>query len=73
MMSKGYKRVDIYLEPELHRAVLRKSIESGQTFSEIVNDAVLSTLEEDCEDLAALAERANEEVISPDQLMRRIN
>lgn len=59
-MSNASKRATVYFDPELHRALRLKAAETERSFSELVNDAVKSALNEDADDLAAFDERAAE-------------
>ena len=52
------RRTTVYLEPDLHRALRLKSIETDSSISDLVNDAVRRQLAEDAEDLAAFEDRA---------------
>lgn len=63
-MSTLSKKSTIYLDPELHKALRLKSIETSQSMSEVINDAIRLALTEDAEDLAAFQERANDPIIS---------
>ena len=54
------KRATVYFDPELHRALRLKAVETDTSLSVLVNEAVRSTLAEDAEDLAAFCERASE-------------
>jgi hypothetical protein len=54
------RRATIYLDPELHRALLVKAAETDQSISDLVNSAVRQTLSEDAEDLAIFRSRAKE-------------
>jgi histone H3/H4 len=54
------KRATVYFEPEIHRALRLKAVETEQSVSELVNDAVKASLANDAEDLATFAERAKE-------------
>jgi predicted DNA-binding protein len=54
------KRSTIYLDPKIHRALKVKSAHSSKTISELVNEAIKFSLEEDFEDLKAFDERSNE-------------
>ncbi len=54
------KRATIYFDPELHRALRLKAAETVRSVSELVNDAVRLSLNEDAEDLSAFSERAGE-------------
>lgn len=62
-MSTKSKRATIYFEPSLHKALRLKSIESEQSVSDLVNEAVRSLLQEDAEDLEAIKIRVNEPTI----------
>lgn len=57
------KRVTVYFEEDLHKALKMKSAEISSHVSDLVNDAVRSALLEDAEDLEAFKERENEPVI----------
>jgi hypothetical protein len=59
-MSTASKRVTIYFDPDLHRALRLKAAETDQPISELVNEAVRRSLAEDAEDLAAFQDRLRE-------------
>ena len=63
-MTNLNKKSTVYLDPDLHKALRLKSIETSRSISEVVNDAVKLALAEDAEDLAAFQERANDPIIS---------
>jgi len=54
------RRVTVYFEPNVHRALKLKAAASDRSVSEMVNDAVRATLAEDAEDLEAFEARAHE-------------
>ena len=54
------KRATVYLEEDLHKALKLKAIESEASLSEIVNEAVRSTLAEDMSDLRDIESRKGE-------------
>ncbi len=60
VMPSPQKRATVYFDPELHRALRLKAVETDRSLSELVNEAVKLTLAEDAEDLAAFEERASE-------------
>ena len=62
-MGNAAKRSTVYLEPELHRALRLKSIETSRSMSELINEAVREELAEDASDLAIFAARKNEPTI----------
>ncbi len=59
-MAAEQKRATVYFDPALHRALRVKAAQTDRTLSEIVNEAVRSSLAEDGDDLAAFEERASE-------------
>ncbi|MBW2035640.1 MAG: CopG family transcriptional regulator [Deltaproteobacteria bacterium] len=71
-MATLSKRSTIYLEPALHQALRLKALETSRSMSEIINEAVRETLAEDAEDLAAFEERADEPLISYEQMVKRL-
>ncbi len=71
-MAVETKRATIYLDPELHKALKLKAVETSRSVSELVNDAVREALAEDAEDLEAFEERAGEPLISYDEMVKRL-
>jgi predicted transcriptional regulator len=71
-MATLSKRSTIYLDPALHRALRIKALETSRSMSDLINDAVKQALAEDAEDLAAFDERANEPLISYEQMVKRL-
>ena len=71
-MSTLSKRSTIYLDPALHQALRLKALETSRSMSEIINEAVREALDDDAEDLAAFEERADEPLISYEQMVKRL-
>jgi hypothetical protein len=71
-MAAQTKRATIYFEPDLHKALRLKAVETNQSLSELVNEAVREALAEDAEDLAAFEDRAEEPVISYDEMVMKL-
>jgi hypothetical protein len=65
-------RATIYLDPELHKALKLKAVETSRSVSELVNDAVRESLAQDIQDLSAFEERAGEPLISYDEMVKRL-
>lgn len=63
-MNDVAKRSTVYFDPSIHRALRLKAAETDRTISDLVNDAVRLSLNEDAEDLAAFKERAAEPSLS---------
>lgn len=64
------KRTTIYLDPELHRALRIKALETERSVSELINEAVRQSLSEDEEDLQAFEQRAGEPMLSYEAVLR---
>jgi hypothetical protein len=71
-MATQVKRATIYLEPDLHKALRLKAVETSRSVSELVNDAVRGALAEDAEDIAAFEERVREPLISYDEMVKKL-
>jgi plasmid stability protein len=71
-MNTETKRATIYLDPVLHKALRIKAAETSRSMSEIVNEAVKQALTEDAEDLAAFEERANEPLVSFENMLKEL-
>jgi predicted transcriptional regulator len=71
-MTTQTKRTTIYLDPDLHKALRLKAAALSRTISDIVSEAVKESLAEDAEDIAAFEERANEPLISYDEMVKRL-
>jgi plasmid stability protein len=66
------RRATVYLDPELHKALRLKAVETSRSVSELVNNAIRQALAEDAEDIAAFEERAREPLISYDEMVMRL-
>jgi hypothetical protein len=71
-MATSAKRATIYLDPIVHKALKLKALETSRSVSDLVNQAVREALAEDAEDLAAFEERANEPLLSYDEMVKRL-
>jgi hypothetical protein len=71
-MATQTKRATIYLDPDLHRAVRLKSVDTNRSISDIVNESLRLALAEDEEDLAAFDERSGEPNISYEKFLARL-
>jgi hypothetical protein len=71
-MATQTKRATIYFDPDLHKALRLKAVETTRSVSELVNEAVKEALAEDAEDLAAFDARAAEPLISYDEMVKRL-
>lgn len=71
-MGTAASRATVYLDPELHKALRLKAVETSQSVSELVNKAVKEALAEDAEDIEAFEERAGEPLIRYDEMVKRL-
>jgi len=71
-MKTQTKRSTIYFDPVLHKALRMKAVETSRSVSDLVNEAVREALSEDAEDLSAFEERADETLISYDEMVKRL-
>jgi len=71
-MATQTKRATIYFDPNLHKALRLKSVETSRSVSELVNEAVREALSDDAEDLLAFEERANEKLISYEEMVKKL-
>ena len=63
-MTTLTKRATVYLEPDLHKALRLKAVETSRSFSDLVNDALRVELSGDAVDLTAFDERKNEPTVT---------
>lgn len=66
------KRSTIYFDPAIHRVLKLMAIETEQSISDIVNEAIRHELAQDQEDLAVFAKRAKESSISYETLLKKL-
>lgn len=66
------KRTTIYFDPDLHKALKLKAVETSRSITELVNEAVRDALAEDANDLAAFDERTHEPLVSYDNMVKRL-
>lgn len=71
-MAAQAKRATIYFDPDLHKALKLKAVETSRSVTDLVNEAVREALFEDAEDLAAFDERKNEPLISYEQMIKKL-
>jgi len=71
-MTTLTKRATVYLEPDLHRALRLKSVETSRSVSDLLNDAIRYDLAEDAEDLAAFDSRKHEPTIGFEDFVREL-
>lgn len=71
-MSELSKRSTVYFEPDIHQALRIKAATAHISVSEIVNEAVRASLQEDLEDLRAFQERASEATLSYEELLKNL-
>ncbi len=68
-MSNLSKRSTVYFDPVIHQALKLKAASTDSSLSEIVDEAVRLLMQEDQEDLATIAERVSEPVVTYEALL----
>ncbi|MBK1641462.1 CopG family transcriptional regulator [Chromatium okenii] len=68
-MNSHATRSTLYLDPTLHQALCCKAANTHRSISEIVNDAIRLSLQENEGDLAAFADRAEEPTLSDEAFL----
>ena len=71
-MATTQKRATVYFDPEIHKALKIKSLETSKSVSELVNNAVKELFAEDAEDLAAIGQRADDKLISYAEIIKSL-
>lgn len=71
-MATEAKRVTVYFDSDLHKALRLKSVETSRSVSDLVNEAVREALAEDAEDISTFDERADEPLISYEEMIKRL-
>jgi len=71
-MATQTKRATIYFDPNLHKALRLKAVETSRSVSELVNQAVREALSDDADDLLSFEERADERLISYEEMVKRL-
>lgn len=66
------KRATVYLDPMLHRALKIKALETSRSISDLINESVRHSLEEDRLDLAAFEERVADPVVSFEEVLKEL-
>ena len=67
------KRATIYFDHELFRALRMKAAATEGSISDLVNEAVRKALFEDSMDLRAFEERANESLVSFEDVLKKLH
>ena len=68
-MAELSKRSTVYFDPAIHQALRLKAATNHSSLSELVDEAVRLLMRDDQEDLAAIAERANEPEMSYEAML----
>ncbi len=68
-MATYTKRATVYFDPEIHRIIKLKALDTNRSISDIVDEAIRLELAEDADDLQAIKERENELTISYEELI----
>jgi hypothetical protein len=65
-------RATVYLDDDVHKALRMKSAETGESMSQLINDAVRVVMAEDLEDISDWNARCNEQSIGNEEFLRQL-
>lgn len=71
-LSGVMKRATVYFEEDLHKALKLKAVESETTLSDIVNEAIRHTIQEDLDDLQDIESRKGEGEVSYEVFLKQL-
>ena len=71
-MKANTKRTTIYLDADIHHALRIKAAETDNSMSELIGEAIKTSLAEDSIDLAAFEERKNEPSLAFEDVLKRL-
>jgi hypothetical protein len=71
-MATQMQRTTIYFDPDLHKALKLKALETSRSITDLVNQSVRDALSEDIEDINVFEERKNEALLSYEQMLRKL-
>lgn len=71
-MSSLIKRSTIYFNPDIHKVLKLKAIETSRSISDIVNEALVHELSNDAEDLQAFKDRRYEPTVSFESMVSEL-
>jgi len=69
-MKSLTKRATVYFNPQLHRVLRLKAVETDVSLSELIDSVVRQSLSEDAEDLAAFDDRRGEPNLSFEAVLK---
>jgi hypothetical protein len=71
-MTSLSKRVTVYLEPDLHKALKLKSVETSQSVSDLINVAIQKFLTDDVEDIVSAEKKIKQPLINYNEMVMRL-
>jgi hypothetical protein len=71
-MADLSKRVTVYLEPDLHKALKLKSVETSISVSDLINNAIRKFLASDVEEILTPGEKVPQPLVSYNEMVKRL-
>jgi hypothetical protein len=68
----GLKRITVYVDSDLHRALRLKSAETDRSVSDLINSAVKAMLTEDAGDIESLDRRSGEPALTFEAVIKEL-
>ncbi len=69
-MKTESKRATVYFDPDVHRALRHKAAATERSISDLVNDSVKLSLQEDAEDIVVFEKRRREPDLSFEAVLK---
>jgi len=73
MSATEFKRSTVYLEPALHKAVKTKASLASLTMSDLINEAIRESLQQDAFDIEAVEQSENETSYALEDVLEEFN
>ena len=71
-MKNHNKRTTVYLDEDLHHALLLKSVETKSSVSKLINESIKYSMAEDAADYNAISKRKNEPTLSFESVLTHL-
>ena len=69
-MKTESKRATVYFDPDVHRALRHKAAATERSISDLVNDSVKLSLQEDADDIVVFEKRRREPDLSFEAVLK---
>lgn len=71
-MAQLSRRATVYFDPAIHKALRMKAAQTQQSISELVDEALRTTMTEDAEDLEAFEVRSGDRLVGYEEMVKKL-